>query len=223
VSDLLSTSSSRSSPSQPRNAAEQPALDHAPSVGRIERLAEKIAFQNDHVTVFVDAVVFPNGKGGSYVRVQIADGHPGVVVLPLFPDGQIGLVRQHRYPIGQALWELPRRTAHSADLRAEAARELEEETGAAGQLIDLGMVYPDSGTLTTKVTLFATLLTASERFTATAEIDAVRRVTPEKLFEMIGAGEIVDAFTICAATRAHLHGLLDRQPPIWPLPAGGAS
>jgi ADP-ribose pyrophosphatase len=193
-------------------------------VGRIERLAEEIAFQNDHVTIFFDAVVFPDGKAGNYVRVQIADGHPGVVVLPLFPDGQIGLVRQHRYPIGQALWELPRGTAHSVDLRAEAARELEEETGAAGQLIDLGSVYPDSGTLTTKVTLFAARLTAADPFTATAEIHAVRRVAPEKLFEMIGSGEVADAFTICAATRAHLHGLFDRQPlSIWPLPAGGAS
>lgn len=74
-----------------------------------------------------DEVVLPDGSHATREFIQ----HPGAVaVLPLLDDGRIVLVRQHRYPIGKVLLELP---AGKLDPREGtlqcAARELQEETG----------------------------------------------------------------------------------------------
>jgi ADP-ribose pyrophosphatase len=74
-----------------------------------------------------DTVRLPDGAEATreYLR------HPGAVaVVPLLDDGRIVLVRQHRFPVGKVLLELPagKRDAGESTL-ATAMRELAEETG----------------------------------------------------------------------------------------------
>lgn len=74
-----------------------------------------------------DDVLLPDGSHATREFIQ----HPGAVaVLPLLDDGRVVLVRQHRYPTGKVLLELP---AGKLDPREStlqcAARELQEETG----------------------------------------------------------------------------------------------
>ncbi len=76
-----------------------------------------------------DRVRLPDGREATreYVR------HPGAVaIVPLRDDGQLVLVRQHRYPVGRILLEWPAGKLDAGeDTRACAARELREETGYA--------------------------------------------------------------------------------------------
>ena len=63
--------------------------------------------------------------------------HPGsAVILPVFDDGTIALVRQYRHPVGKYLLELPAGTLNNQEGPEDgAARELEEELGfVAGKM-----------------------------------------------------------------------------------------
>src|SRR5205809_4755710 len=63
----------------------------------------------------------------TYVREVVH--HPGsAVILPLFSDGSIALVRQYRHPAVRRLLELPAGTLNDKERPEEGAvRELEEE------------------------------------------------------------------------------------------------
>ncbi|MCE2916774.1 MAG: NUDIX hydrolase [Rubrivivax sp.] len=74
-----------------------------------------------------DTVQLPDGNEATREFIR----HPGAVaVVPLLDDGRIVLVRQHRYPVGKVLLELPagKRDAGETTLQT-AVRELAEETG----------------------------------------------------------------------------------------------
>lgn len=87
-------------------------------------------------------------------RVRLATGveaireyidHPGAaVVIPLFPDGEVLMERQHRYPLRRELYELPAgKIDPGEDPLATAQRELLEETGwTAASWTHLGTIHP---------------------------------------------------------------------------------
>src|SRR5512132_1665748 len=63
--------------------------------------------------------------------------HPGsAVIVPVFSDGTIALVRQYRHPAVRYLLEFPAGTLNRGEAPEEgAARELEEELGfVAGRM-----------------------------------------------------------------------------------------
>jgi ADP-ribose diphosphatase len=100
-----------------------------------------------------DRVVEPGG-----VRVtRDVVVHPGsVVVLPVFSDGRILLIRQYRHSIGRFLWELVAgRIEPKESPVAAARRELLEETGYAARrfrrLLDL---FPTPGFVSERMILF---------------------------------------------------------------------
>ncbi len=84
--------------------------------------------------------------------------HPGsVVVLPIFDDGRIQLIRQYRHSAGQYLWELVAgRIDHGEKPVAAARRELSEETGyAARRYKKLLHLYPTPGFVQEAMHIFA--------------------------------------------------------------------
>ncbi len=86
-----------------------------------------------------------NGKVFDVRRDQIRDGeieyerdiveHSGsCVIVPIFPDNTIALVRQYRHAAGKHLLELPAGTLEEGeDPLTAAIRELEEEVGVTGR------------------------------------------------------------------------------------------
>ena len=65
-----------------------------------------------HSTVFVgkvfrvdrDRVRMPNGRE---FTVDVVRHPPSVVIVPMPEPGHVTLIRQFRYPVQRALWELP--------------------------------------------------------------------------------------------------------------------
>ena len=78
-------------------------------------------------TTIVDDVEYESGKHS--IR-EVAEHVGGSVALAVFADRRVILIRQHRYPFGKFIWELPAgKLNRSEDPLHCARRELEEETG----------------------------------------------------------------------------------------------
>jgi ADP-ribose pyrophosphatase len=107
-------------------------------------LKRDILYTGKVFDMIVDQVEYPSGKKG--VR-EIAHHPGGAVVVPLFENGDVLMVRQLRYPLGKHILELPAGKLDKGEEPAKAAlRELEEETGwIAGSLEKLTSIYTTPG------------------------------------------------------------------------------
>ena len=94
----------------------------------VERtLREHEVFRGSFLRLRRDEVRLPDGHEATREFVV----HPGAVaVMALLDDGRVVLERQHRYPVGRVLLEIPAgKIDPGEDLLACARRELLEETG----------------------------------------------------------------------------------------------
>lgn len=90
-------------------------------------LNHKVIYTGRVFNAIVDDVEYPSGKKS--IR-EVAQHPGGAVTLAVFPDKNILLIRQHRYPIDKFLYELPAGKLEKGEDPLECAkRELEEETG----------------------------------------------------------------------------------------------
>lgn len=137
-------------------------------------------------------------QNAEYKREVIV--HKGsAVVIPIFPDGSISLVKQYRHAAGKELLEFCAGTLE-ADESPEigAIRELEEEIGVkAGKIERLCEFYISPGFLSEKMYLFiAKDLTESRQNLEADEFLSVYRYELAELLEMVRDGRIEDAKTI---------------------------
>ena len=133
-----------------------------------------------------------------YKREIIA--HRGsCVIVPVFADGTVALVRQYRHAAGKYLLEIPAGSLEEGEVpETGAIRELEEEIGVTTGKIELiAEFYVSPGFLTEKMFVYlATELTETTQNLEDDEIVEVERIPLEKALEMARNGEIEDAKTI---------------------------
>ena len=120
------------------------------SVTPIVRVDGGEVFAIRDLRVIADKIIHPDGTPGQYVYTE--RGTYGVTCIAVADIGgvdHIAMVRQFRYPVGEAVLELPGGGAD--ELTAEnAARELEEETTLVPESIALlGTFFQAPGTTTT--------------------------------------------------------------------------
>jgi ADP-ribose pyrophosphatase len=126
--------------------------------------------------------------------------HPGsVVVVPVFRDGRILLIRQYRHAVGQYLWELVAGHKNEGETFVKGAqRELQEETGyTAARFKKLLEVYPSPGLLGEKMEIF--LAQGLTKGVATPEEDekiTQRIFALPKIKQWIRAGRIRDSKSV---------------------------
>lgn len=138
--------------------------------------------------------------------------HKGsAVIVPVFDDGTVALVRQYRHASGEYLLEIPAGTLElGEDPKIGAIRELEEEIGVTAANVEkLTEFFVSPGFLTEKMHVYlATGLTEVGQKLETDEILTIERHSIPNLLEMIKDGEIQDAKTMVglmlAAGRDHL-------------------
>lgn len=189
--------------------------DASAEMARAQGLPEEfgdigVIYQDRYVTVVRDAVLFPSGVPGAYVRVCPSSDGVGAAILPVLSDGRIVLVRHFRHADRQWHWEVPRGFGEPGEQGdVTARREAEEELGCpARELIHLGAMEADTGMAAARTELYLARLDEDEfRLTpsegATTEgIGEVRAVGPEELEQMLLDGGITDSFTLAALAHA---------------------
>ena len=134
----------------------------------------------------------------TYQREVVHHGGSAVIV-PVFDDGTVALVRQYRHPTVRYLLEVPAGTLAQGE-RPEigAARELKEELGlVAARLEKLSEFFVSPGFCEEKMWVYlATELSEGEQALEEDEILDVVRLPIADALEMITSGEIEDAKTI---------------------------
>jgi ADP-ribose pyrophosphatase len=121
------------------------------------------------------------------------------VVIPIFEDNTVAVVRQYRHAAGKSLLEICAGTLNDGeDPKTGAIRELEEEIGVRADNIEkLTEFFVSPGFLTEKMHVYlATGLTHVGQKLEEDELLTIERHAFPALFEMIRNGEIEDAKTI---------------------------
>lgn len=108
------------------------------------RLARRTIHQGRVIRVELDTVRLSNGRT---VQMEIVRHRGSVVLLPQPSGGEIILIRQYRYVIGQWIWELPAGSREPGERPSVCARrECEEEIGLTpGRVERLTALYPTPG------------------------------------------------------------------------------
>ena len=158
----------------------------------------------------LDSKVVYDGKVMTVIRddVEVSDGHKsfrevvlhsgGVVIVAMKDDETILLVKQYRYPLKHVNIELPAGKLEKG--------ELEEETGyQAKTWKSLGYINTTPGICTEKLYLY---LAKDLKFVGDhPDVGEILKCSEYKLkdvMQMINAGKINDAKTICTLFRAFM-------------------
>ncbi len=168
----------------------------AGQAGQARVLKSKVVYKGRVFGVRQDRVVEP---GGGVVTRDVVAHSGSVVLLPVFPDGRVLLVRQYRHAVGRFLWELVAgRIEPGEKLLAAARRELLEETGySAKRYRKLLDVFPTPGFVSERMAVYA----AEELRRGPAQPDSDERITTRKfslsqLERMMRRGTLRDAKSI---------------------------
>jgi ADP-ribose pyrophosphatase len=161
-------------------------------------VSSKTIFSSNIFTIRRDLVIEPSGL--KVTRNVVV--HPGsVVVLPVFPDGRILLIRQYRHAAKQYLWELVAgRRDEGENFLQGAHRELREETGYTAQrmtkLLDL---YPSPGFISENMVIYLAQGLAKGKADPEEDEKITQRVlTLREVDRWIGNGKIRDMKTVAA-------------------------
>jgi ADP-ribose pyrophosphatase len=159
---------------------------------------EKI-FSGNAVNFRADTVRLPDG--GTATR-EFMD-HPGAVaILPVMENGDIILVRQYRYPVGQATLEIPAGKLHFGKdpLIGRARAELREETGyTAASFKRIMSFWPTPAFSSELLHIFvAGGLKAGKPSPDEDEFIRTERMPFARAYGLVRTGRIRDAKTILA-------------------------
>lgn len=167
-------------------------------------LSGEVVYDGKIITVHKDRVELVSGKTSFR---EVVEHSGGVVILAICKkDGveKVLMVKQFRYPLKEALLELPAGKLEKNENPFEAAkRELKEETGyIAKNWQDLGYVFTSPGYSDEKLYLYkAANLEFVEECPDDGEILIEYEYTIDEIKNMIKNNEITDAKTICAVMR----------------------
>lgn len=170
-------------------------------------LESKEIFNGRVIRVTLDKVQLEDGTTSTR---EVVHHHGGACVLPVDADGNVTMVRQFRYALGEELWELPAGKLEAGEDPFEAAkRELSEECGlTADTYTELGVVYPTVGYDSERIYLWAAegLHTVDQHLDAGEFLDVVKMPFAQAL-GLVMDGTIKDSKTQIALLKyAQLHG-----------------
>ena len=127
------------------------------------------------------------------------------MIVPIFDDNTVALVRQYRHASGRYLLEVPAGSLEpDEEPRSGAIRELEEEVGVTARSIDLiSEFYVSPGFLTEKMFVYlASGLSSTSQRLDSDEIVEIERVPLSEAVKMAKDGRIEDAKSIIGLLRA---------------------
>jgi ADP-ribose pyrophosphatase len=155
-----------------------------------------MVYQGPVFGVRTDEVIEP---GGIRVARDVVTHQGSMVLLPVYPNGDILMVRQYRHAPGQFLWELVAgRIERGENPLTAARRELMEETGCvARRFRRMFAAYPTPGFVSEQMLLY--LAEGLRDGAARPESDErimTRRFSLARLERMMQSGALRDAKSI---------------------------
>lgn len=189
--------------------AEEATASRLREAGLGEDLARTgVVYADQYLTILRDAVRFPDGTPGTYIR-EVPPGPSGVAVLPVL-GGHVVLLEHFRHALRGWNLEIPRGFGEPGVTAEDSARrELAEEIGAgAVSLTSLGGLRVDAAMSGGAVALFHAEIDGVGALGVAEGISGVRLVTGAELEGLISAGTVDDGYTMAAFLRAGLRGLI---------------
>jgi ADP-ribose pyrophosphatase len=158
-----------------------------------------VAYKDQYLFLLRDAVRFPDGTLGTYLRSAPApDDFPGVAILPVW-QGQVLLIRHFRHATRAWHLEIPRGFGMDPDARQSARQELIEEIGADEiTLVDLGEAYPDASADNGTICYFYASVGKYGKPEAQEGITDILPTPVAEFERMIRDGELKDGFLLMA-------------------------
>ena len=169
---------------------EQPSHNELPKAINSQKI-----FSGRVFSVTVDTVC----EGELTYQREVVHHGGSAVIVPVFDDGTVALVRQYRHPAVRYLLEVPAGTLADGERPdAGAERELQEELGlTAGRMEKLSEFFVSPGFCEEKMWVYlATQLVQGQQRLEEDEVLEVVRLPLAEALEMIASGEIQDAKTI---------------------------
>ncbi|AFZ60233.1 NUDIX hydrolase [Anabaena cylindrica FACHB-243] len=169
-----------------------------------------IVYQDQYLLILRDAVRFPGGQFGTYIRiVDQPNSSPGVAIMPIYQQ-QILLVRHFRHATRSWHLEIPRGFGEKGLSSTENARReiMEEISAEIYSLVSIGKMHLNTGMTSECVDLYFAELKSFGEFDIKEGISKLLPIDVSELERMICENEITDSFTIAAYTRAKLQNLL---------------
>ena len=166
-------------------------------------LSSERIYDGKVVNLRVDTIELPSGN---VTKREIMEHGGAVSILPILPDGKIGMIKQWRSATQEYLWELPAGGLEKGENPEECARrELIEEIGyEIGKLTLLFQCYLAPGY--SSEMMFGYLGEDLKLVGAQPEEDEsieLVAMSLEELLPLIDSGEIRDSKTICGLLALH--------------------
>ncbi len=162
-----------------------------------QTLSSKIHYDNPWIRVTEHQVINPSGNQGIYGKVHFKNLAVGII--PIDEHGNIYLVGQFRYTLGQYSIEIPEGGSLSTQLPLDAAkRELKEETGiSAGSWEHILTMHLSNSVTDEKAILYlATDLKFGDPSPEdTEKLDQIC-IPLDKALEMVMKHEITDSMSV---------------------------
>ncbi|MBK8464564.1 MAG: NUDIX hydrolase [Chloracidobacterium sp.] len=166
-----------------------------------ETISSKTVYEGKIFDIRVDTI----REGDVEYKREIVVHKGSAVIVPVFDDGTVALVRQYRHAAGKYMLEIPAGSLEKGeDPKTCAIRELEEEVGVTAKNIELiTEFYVSPGFLTEKMYVYlATNLTETAQNLESDELIEIERLTFPQALEMIRTAQIEDAKSIIGITTA---------------------
>ena len=161
-----------------------------------KKLSSERVFKGSLLDIYVDEVQVHNGNK----KVREYTKHPGAAaVIPILPDGKIGLIRQYRYPTNEIHIEVPAGKIDPGEqIEITASRELQEEIGyIPNKLTLLTKINPCIGYSDESIWLYlGEDLQQVDNFLIGDESIEFYPVPFDKAVELVWTGKITDVKTL---------------------------
>ncbi|MEX0846052.1 MAG: NUDIX hydrolase [Balneolaceae bacterium] len=169
----------------------------------VERtLTSEEVFKGKLLHIFYDEVELPDGSASSREWIK----HPGAcAVVPIYENGDLMMIRQFRYPMGQIFWEVPAGKIDAGEPEDQTAvRELREEAGVlTSDYTYIGHFYPGIGYSDEIIHIYAAWnLQSVPQQVDEDEFVTRQRIPFKEAVDMVHSGEINDGKTVICLLRA---------------------
>ena len=162
---------------------------------------ENLIYKGRILSLYNDEVTLADGSESMREYIH---HNGGSSVLAVDKEGYIYLVEQFRYPYREMILEIPAGKLDKGESAYDCAiRELKEEVGLiAGELVDLGVIYPTPGYTDEPLHIFlATAFEIGENCLDEHELLNVKRIKFDDALQMVERNEIRDSKTVIAILR----------------------